>query len=78
MTSTEPTSHHRFVDIVVGGLGRPGEQASGLHDLSALAGAALRNVQAAPRGHDAPAEWRGIDRFDRGDLLADGGRDRRR
>src|SRR3989475_8548676 len=47
---------HRLVDILIGGLRCLGEQAGGLHDLPALAVAALRDVQAPPRGLDALAD----------------------
>src|SRR3989441_1417481 len=68
---------HGLVDIVIGGLRRLGEQAGGLHDLPALAVAALRDVQAAPRRLDAPAHRRRADSLDRRDLLAFRSRDRR-
>src|SRR5882672_2849577 len=68
---------HRLVDIVIGGLRRLGEQAGGLHDLPALAVAALRDVQAAPRRLDAPADRRRADPLDGRDLLAFRSRDRR-
>src|SRR6267378_889885 len=68
---------HRLVDIAIGGLRRLGEQAGGLHDLPALAVAALRDVQAAPRRLDALADRRCADSLDRRDLLAFRSRDRR-
>src|SRR6266849_7346489 len=68
---------HRLVDIAIGGRRRPGEEAGGLHDLSALAVAALRDVQAAPRRLDAPADRCRADSLDGRDLLAFGSRDRR-
>src|SRR5437016_576392 len=59
-----------LVDIAIGGLRRLGEQAGGLHDLPALAVAALRDVQAAPCRLDALADRRRVDSLDRRDLLA--------
>src|SRR5439155_6280410 len=76
-TAPADVAGHRLVDIVIGGLGCLREQAGGLHDLSALAVAALGDVQAAPRGHDAFADRRRVDRLDSRDFLALRGRDRR-
>src|SRR5206468_12162276 len=60
---------HCLVDLVIGGPGCPREQSGGLHDLPALAVAALRDVQAPPRILDACADRRRADRFDGRDLL---------
>src|SRR5207302_1097843 len=68
---------HRLVDIVIGGLRGLGEQAGRLHDLPTLAVAALRDVQAAPRGLDALADRCSTDPLDGRDLLAFRSRDRR-
>src|SRR5207237_1637827 len=68
---------HRLVDIVIGGLRGLGEQAGGLHDLPTLAVAALRDVQAAPRGLDALADRCSADPLDGRDRLAFRSRDRR-
>src|SRR3989441_3143584 len=68
---------HGLVDIAIGGLRRLGEQAGGLHDLPALAIAALRDVQTAPRRLDALADRCRADSLDRRDLLAFRSRDRR-
>src|SRR5437899_1231483 len=68
---------HRLVDIVIGGLRGLGEQAGRLHDLPTLAVAALRDVQAAPRGLDALADRCSADPLDGRDLLAFRSRDRR-
>src|SRR2546425_3200298 len=68
---------HRLVDIVIGGLRGLGEQAGCLHDLPTLAVAALRDVQAAPRGLDVLADRCSADPLDGRDLLAFRSRDRR-
>src|SRR3989442_5797015 len=68
---------HGLVDVVVGGLRRFREQAGGLHDLAALAVAALRDVEAPPRRLDAATDRCGTDALDGRDLLACRGRDRR-
>src|SRR5205085_3955112 len=60
---------HGLVDLVIGGRRCPGEQAAGLHDLPALAVAALRDVQPAPRVLDPLADRRRADRLDGRDLL---------
>src|SRR5260370_40096984 len=68
---------HGLVDIAIGELRRLGEQAGGLHDLPALAVAALRDVQAAPRSLDALADRCRADCLDRRGPLAFRSRDRR-
>jgi len=64
---------HGFVDVFVAGLGFFGEQRGGLHDLAALAVAALSDIAFAP-GDLHGMFALGVEAFDGGDFLAfDGG-----
>src|SRR6266850_1439453 len=76
-TAAADVAGHGLVDLAIGGLLRLGEQAGGLHDLPALAVAALRDVQTVPGRLDALADGRCADSLDRRDLLAFRRRDRR-
>ena len=67
---------HRVVDVLIGGLGRVLQERGGLHDLAALAEAALGDVLVAPR-HLHRMVAVGRQPLDGDDLLALGRRDRR-
>src|SRR5882724_4907302 len=61
---------HRVVDVLIARFRRLREQAGGLHDLAALAVAALRDTQALPGRLHLPADRRAADGFNGGDRLA--------
>src|ERR1700738_4320949 len=57
---------HRVVDVLIARLGLLREQTRGLHDLSALTVAALRNTEALPGRLHLAADRRAADRFNGG------------
>src|SRR6267378_1642146 len=76
-TAATDVSGHGGVDIAIGRVGVGREQGRRGHDLAGLAIAALRDFQRDPGLLDLLAGWSGADGLDRGDALADRGRDRR-
>src|SRR6266436_2093288 len=67
---------HRVVDVLIARFRVLREQAGGLHDLTALAVAALRDRQALPGRLHLAADGCAADGFNGGDRLAGCGRDR--
>src|SRR5215467_804231 len=66
---------HGVIDLRVGGFGRLGQEGGGLHDLAALAVAALGDVEFLPGGL-AGMRASGAKAFDGCDLLARDGAER--